>query len=387
MSDNPIYLDYASATPVDPRVMKVMLPYFTEHFGNPASKSHSYGNTASTAVEDARDKLAKAINARSQEIVFTSGATEAINLAIKGCAMANEKKGKHFITVATEHKAVLDCFEWLENNGYETTILPVDSEGILDPQSVAGAIRPDTVMVSVMMVNNEIGIIQDIEAIGAICKENDIFFMTDATQALGKEKIDVKKMNIDLLTASSHKIYGPKGVGMLYARRSNPRIKLEPIQHGGGHEKGFRSGTLPTPLIVGFGAAVELACKEMKKEQARLRKLRDELQNALLEGIPGSSVNGHLDKRVAGILNINLPPVDAEALVASLSNQLAFSTGSACTSEKIEPSHVIDSIASEPISNIRLALGLETQSEDIKLTVKEIKQVHLRLANFTKIFT
>lgn len=377
MSDQPIYLDYAATTPVDPRVLEMMLPYFNEHFGNPASKSHSYGNTAAAAVEEAREKLANAINARPQEIIFTSGATEAINLAIKGAALANESKGKHFITVATEHKAVLDCFDWLEHNGYETTILPVDTEGILDPQQVADAIRPDTVMVSVMMVNNEIGVIQDITAIGAICKQHDVYFMTDATQGLGKEKIDVKAMNIDLLTASSHKIYGPKGVGMLYAKRSNPRVRLEPTQHGGGHEKGLRSGTLPTPLIVGFGAAVQIACKEMKKEQARLRKLRDELQNELLDKISGASVNGHLEKRVAGILNIHLPPVDAEALVASLSRQLAFSTGSACTSEKVEPSHVLCSMSADSTCSIRLALGRSTQdvkniAENLVVTVSRL---------------
>jgi len=383
MSDQPIYLDYAATTPVDPRVLEIMLPYFTEHFGNPASKSHSYGNTASAAVEESRDKLAKAINARPQEIIFTSGATEAINLAIKGAALASEAKGKHFITVATEHKAVLDCFDWLERNGYETTILPVDSEGILDPRQVADAIRTDTVMVSVMMVNNEIGVIQDIAAIGEICKKHDVYFMTDATQALGKEKIDVKAMNIDLLTASSHKIYGPKGVGMLYAKRSNPRVRLEAIQHGGGHEKGLRSGTLPTPLIVGFGAAVQIACKEMKKEQARLRKLRDELQNELLAKISGSSVNGHIEKRVSGILNITLPPVDAEALVASSSKMLAFSTGSACTTDRIQSSHVLEALGLANTRHaIRLSLGLRLQQELLDKVTVYIVSAHQRIAQF-----
>jgi cysteine desulfurase len=361
MSEQPIYLDYAATTPVDPRVLEMMLPYFTEHFGNPSSKSHSYGNTASAAVEVSREKLAKAINARPQEIIFTSGATEAINLAIKGVALANESKTKHFIAVATEHKAVLDCFDWLEHNGYETTILPVDSDGILDPQQVADAIRSDTVMVSVMMVNNETGVIQDIAEIGEICKKQGVYFMTDATQSLVKEKIDIRKMNIDLLAASSHKIYGPKGVGMLYASRSNPRVKIEPILHGGGHEKGLRSGTLATPLIVGFGEAVKLSCAEMKREHTRILNLRDALQNELLERVPGSSVNGDILKRVAGILNIKLPPVDAEALVASLANQVAFSTGSACTSEKVEPSHVLSSMALDSTCSIRLTLGRPTQ--------------------------
>lgn len=378
----PIYLDYAATTPVDPRVLEAMMPYFTEHFGNPAS-NHHYGQVASTAVENAREQLATAINAKPQEIVFTSGATEAINLAIKGVALANEHKGKHFITVATEHKAVLDCFEWLELSGYETTILPVDSEGILSPQQVADAIRPDTVMVSVMMVNNEIGVIQDIAGIGSICKDHDVYFMTDATQGLGKEAIDVKAMNIDLLAASSHKVYGPKGVGILFLKRSNPRVKLQPIQHGGGHEKGLRSGTLPTTLIVGFGAAAQIACKEMEKEQIRIQNLRKKLQDNILNLVTGSTINGHIDKRVSGILNISLPAVDAEALVASLSNRLAFSTGSACTTETIEKSHVLHAIKKDTNYSIRIALGRFTNSDEITESLKILITSHQRLSGFT----
>jgi cysteine desulfurase len=271
----PIYLDYHATTPVDPRVLEAMLPYFTEIFGNPASKNHSFGNEAFQAVEESRETLARAIKAKSQEIVFTSGATESINLAIKGTALANRQRGKHFITVATEHKAVLDCFDWLAANGFETTILPVGSEGLLDPAAVAKAIRPDTILVSVMAANNEIGVLQDLETIGGICRDKGVYFMTDATQALGKIPLDVQRLKVDLLTASGHKVYGPKGIGFLYARRSNPRVALEPIIHGGGHEKGLRSGTLATPNIVGLAKAVELSLKEMPKEQDRLSHLRE----------------------------------------------------------------------------------------------------------------
>lgn len=383
MSDviKPIYLDYAATTPVDPRVMEAMMPYFTEHFGNPAS-NHHHGQVAAAAVENAREQLATAINAKPQEIIFTSGATEAINLAIKGVALANESKGKHFITVATEHKAVLDCYTWLQENGYEITILPVDSDGILDLQDVIDAIRSDTVMVSVMMVNNETGVIQDIASIGKICKEYEVYFMTDATQALGKEEIDIKSMNIDLLAASSHKIYGPKGVGMLYASRSNPRIKLTPLIHGGGHEKGIRSGTNATPQIVGFGAALDLAIPELHDTHVLIHQLRDQLQSALLESIDGSSVNGHLKARTASFLNISLPPVDAEALVTTLSKKISFSTGSACTSIKIEPSHVLIAQRKKHMHAVRLTLGRNTTNQEIIETKKVLLSQHTRLRSF-----
>jgi cysteine desulfurase len=356
----PIYLDYHATTPVDPRVLEAMLPYFSEVFGNPASKNHTYGNDAFKAVEDSRETLAKAIKARSQEIVFTSGATESINLAIKGTALANRHRGKHFITVATEHKAVLDCFEWLTANGFETTILPVDSEGLLDPAQVANAIRPDTLLVSVMAANNEIGVIQPLEEIGKICRGRSVYFMTDATQALGKIPLDVQRLNVDLLAASGHKVYGPKGVGFLYARRSNPRVALEPIIHGGGHEKGLRSGTLATPNIVGLATAVELSIKEMPKEQKRLGELRDKLMHALLAAIPDAKVNGSLKHRLAGNLNITFPGVESEALMIALRSELAVSSGSACTTAAVLPSHVLKAIGlsdSESHSTIRFGLG------------------------------
>ena len=306
----PIYLDYHATTPVDPRVLKTMLPYFTEVFGNPASKNHSYGNDAFNAVEEARETVARAIKAKSQEIVFTSGATESINLAIKGAALANRERGRHFITVATEHKAVLDCFEWLKGNGFATTVLPVDSSGLVDPSDVAKAIRTDTVLVSVMAANNEIGVLQPITAIGAVCREKGVFFMTDATQALGKLPIDVQRQNVDLFAASGHKVYGPKGIGFLFARRSNPRVALEPIIHGGGHERGFRSGTLATQNIVGLASAVAISMKEMSGEQRRIANLRDLLMKRLLDAVPGVRVNGSLEKRLAGNLNVVFPGVE-----------------------------------------------------------------------------
>jgi cysteine desulfurase len=364
----PIYLDYNATTPVDPRVLEAMLPYFTEVFGNPASKNHTYGNEAFKAVEDARETIAKAIKARSQEIVFTSGATEAINLAIKGVALANRHRGKHFITVATEHKAVLDCFDWLTANGFETTILPVDCKGLLDPVQLAGAIRPDTILVSVMAANNEIGVIQPLKEIGKICRDRGIYFMTDATQAIGKMPLDVQALQVDLLAASGHKVYGPKGIGFLYVRRSNPRVVVEPIIHGGGHEKGLRSGTLAPPSVVGLARAVEIAIKEMPKEQKRLCELRDQLLTSLLAGIPDAKVNGCMERRLAGNLNLTLPGVQSEALMIALKSQIAVSSGSACTTAAVLASHVLTAVGlteEESHSSIRLSLGRFTSPDDI----------------------
>jgi cysteine desulfurase len=378
----PIYLDYNATTPVDPRVLEAMLPYFTEVFGNPASKNHTYGNEAFKAVEDARETIAKAIKARPQEIVFTSGATEAINLAIKGVALANCDRGKHLITVATEHSAVLDCFDWLAASGFETTILPVDSEGLLDPAQVAGAIRMDTILVAVMAANNEIGVIQPLKDIGKICHERGLHFMTDATQALGKIPLDVRSLNVDLLAASGHKVYGPKGVGFLYVRRSNPRVSLETIIHGGGHERGLRSGTLATPNIIGLAKAVELAMKEMIKEEKRLGELRDELMRGLLTAIPGARVNGSLNHRLAGNLNITFPGVESEALMIALRSEIAASSGSACTTAAVMPSHVLRAIgltAAQSHSTIRLGLGRWTSVDDViassDLLSREVKRL------------
>ena len=381
----PIYLDYHATTPVDPRVLEAMLPYFTEVFGNPASKNHSFGNEAFRAVEESRETLAQAIKAKPQEIVFTSGATESINLAIKGTALANRQRGKHFITVATEHKAVLDCFDWLAANGFETTILPVDSEGLLDPALVANAIRKDTVLVSVMAANNEIGVLQDLATIGGICRDKGVYFMTDATQALGKIPLDVQRLKVDLLAASGHKVYGPKGIGMFYARRSNPRVALEPIIHGGGHEKGLRSGTLATPNIVGFAKAVEISVKEMPKEQERLRLLRDQLLHSLIKSIPDTKLNGSLKHRLAGNLNITFPGVESEALMIALKSEIAVSSGSACTTAAVLPSHVLKAIGlsdSASHSTIRIGLGRFNTQENTLLAADKITQALTRLRAF-----
>ena len=381
----PIYLDNHATTPVDPRVLEAMLPYFTEIFGNPASKNHSYGNDAFKAVEESRETLAKAIKARSQEIIFTSGATESINLAIKGTALANRTRGKHFITVATEHKAVLDCFEWLADNGFETTILPVNAEGLLDPAHVASAIRPDTILVSVMAANNEIGVLQPLEAIGKICRAKGVYFMTDATQALGKIPLDVQSLKVDLLAASGHKVYGPKGIGFLYVRRSNPRVVIEPIIHGGGHEKGLRSGTLATPNIVGLAKAVEISIKELAKEQKRLGELRDQLQNSILATIPEAKVNGSLKHRLAGNLNITFPGVQSEALMIALRSEIAVSSGSACTTAAVLPSHVLKAIGlsdTQSHSSIRFGLGRYTSSAETSVAAELVLKEFCRLHRF-----
>lgn len=364
-----------------------MLPFFTEIFGNPASKNHSYGNSAFTAVEDCRETIAKTIKARSQEIIFTSGATESINLAIKGFATANSSRGKHLITVATEHKAVSDCFEWLASKGFSITVLTVDKEGMLDPTQVADAIRSDTVLVSIMAANNEIGVIQPLEAIGRICRERSVHFMTDAAQALGKISLDVQKLNIDLLAASGHKLYGPKGIGFLYVRRSNPRVTLEPLMHGGGHEKGLRSGTLPTPSIVGLAKAVELAMKEMPKEQERIRQLRDKLMNSLLAAVPGARVNGGLLHRLAGNLNMEFPGVESEALMIALKSKVAVSSGSACTTAAVLPSHVLKAIGlsdSQSHCSIRFGLGRFTSETDILTCADLISKEVSRLRQFRR---
>lgn len=378
----PIYLDYQSTTPVDPRVMEVMQPYFSELFGNAASKSHQHGHDALAGVEKARKQIAKAINAKPQEIVFTSGATEAINLAIKGMALSARTKGNHYITVATEHKAVLDCFDWLKRNGCETTILPVDSEGMLTVEDVVAAIRPETAMVAVMAVNNEIGVLQPIHEIGQACRERGVHFFTDATQALGKIPLDVQKGQIDLLCGSAHKVYGPKGIGMLYVRRSNPRVHLEPIIHGGGHEGGLRSGTLATPLIVGFGEAVELSCKGMVKESERLKGVAHSMFQQLKRELPCIQLNGHSDKRLPGTMSLSFDGVNAEALVAGLSGRLSLSTGSACTSKEVLPSHVLAALGlDEPslLSSVRLSLGRYFIEEDISEVVELLASASKRL--------
>jgi cysteine desulfurase len=382
-SSEPIYLDYQATTPLDPRVLEAMLPYFTKVFGNPASKSHSYGNDAFSAVEKSRAVIAKSINAKPQEIIFTSGATESINLAIKGAAIANQNRGRHFIAAATEHKAVLDCYGWLARNNFETTILAVDSDGFLDLQQLSRAIRDDTVMVAVMAANNEIGVLQQIEEVGALCRERGAHFMTDATQALGKVPIDVQRMNIDLLAASGHKVYGPKGTGFLYARRSNPRVSLEAHIHGGGHEKGLRSGTLATANIVGMAVAVQLAIQEMDTECSRLLQLRNQLLDIILKGIPNSRLNGSSRNRLAGNLNVLLPGIQSEALMIALRNEVAIASGSACTTAAVLPSHVLMAIGlteSDAHSSVRVGLGRFTTLDQVERAGAAICREAARLA-------
>ena len=385
MTEGPVYLDSHATTPVDPRVLEFMLPYFSEQFGNAASKNHGYGNDAHAAVEQSRSALAKAINARDSEIIFTSGATESINLAIKGLASSGPESKRHLITVATEHKAVLDCHEFLESQGFSVTYLPVDSEGILDLGQLKDNITPETGLVSVMHANNEIGVIQDVHAIGQICTNAGVHFFCDATQSLGKLPIDVQKNNIHMLAASAHKIYGSKGVGMLYLRRSNPRMKPDPVIHGGGHERGFRSGTLNVPGIVGFGKAVEIARREMKKENEHLGSLRDRLEEGLLSAISGAKVNGHQEKRLAHNLNIVLPGVDAEALMINLKEDIACSSGSACTTAAVLPSHVLSALGLEESdihSSLRFGLCRDQTAEDIERVIPSIADQHARLASF-----
>ncbi len=369
----PIYLDYSATTPVDPRVAAKMIPYITEHFGNPASRSHPYGWTAEKAVENAREEVAKLVGADPREIVWTSGATESNNLAIKGAANFYSAKGKHIITVATEHKAVIDTVRELERVGFEATYLQPEPNGLIDLEKFKAAIRPDTVLASVMFVNNEIGVIQDITAIGNICRENGIIFHVDAAQATGKVAIDLEKLPVDLMSFSAHKTYGPKGIGALYVRRK-PRIRIEAQMHGGGHERGMRSGTLATHQIVGMGEAFKLAREEMDVENARIRTLRDKLLHGL-ETMEEVYVNGDLDQRVPHNLNISFNYVEGESLIMAVKG-IAVSSGSACTSASLEPSYVLRALGrSDELahSSIRFSIGRFTTEEDVDYTIHLMK--------------
>ncbi len=367
MSHRPIYLDNHATTPLDERVLAAMLPYLTEHFGNAASNSHVYGWEAEAAVKGARQILADAIHATPEEIVFTSGATEANNLAIKGVAEAYFQKGRHVITVQTEHNAVLDPCHYLESLGFEVTYLPVQKDGIIDLTELEKAFRPDTILVSVMAANNEIGVLQPLAEIGAICREHQALFHTDAAQAIGKIPLDVEAMKIDLMSLTAHKIYGPKGVGALYVRRRNPRVKLAPQLHGGGHERGMRSGTLYTPQIVGFAKAVELGISEMASEMERLTALRQCLWEKM-EPIGSIFLNGHPTQRLPGNLNISVEGVDGSALGLGLQPVVAVSSGSACTSAKTAPSHVLMALGrSEQLAyaSIRFGIGRFNTADEI----------------------
>ncbi|WP_373741673.1 IscS subfamily cysteine desulfurase [Neisseria sp.] len=369
----PIYLDYAATTPVDKRVAEKMIPYLTETFGNPASNSHSFGWAAEEAVENARTEIAALIGADSKEIVFTSGATESNNLAIKGAAQFYKTKGKHLITVKTEHKAVLDTMRELERQGFEVTYLGVQENGLIDLEELKAAIRDDTILISVMWVNNEIGVIQDIPAIGEICRERKIIFHVDAAQACGKTPVDVEAAKVDLLSMSGHKIYGPKGIGALYVRRK-PRVRLEAQIHGGGHERGFRSGTLPAHQIVGMGEAFRLARLELEQDTAHALKLRDIFLKGI-EGIEEVYINGDLDKRVATNLNVSFNFVEGESLIMAV-KELAVSSGSACTSASLEPSYVLRALGRNDElahSSLRITFGRQTTEEEVAYAAELIK--------------
>ncbi|MBD2015526.1 IscS subfamily cysteine desulfurase [Microcoleus sp. FACHB-53] len=358
MSHRPIYLDCHATTPLDERVLEAMLPYFKQHFGNPASNSHIYGWEAEAAVQRARSILADAIHATPEEIVFTSGATEANNLAIKGVAEAYFSKGRHIITVQTEHNAVLDPCQYLQSLGFEVTFLPVQPDGLIDLTELEKAIRPDTILVSVMAANNEIGVLQPLAEIGAICRQHQVLFHTDAAQAIGKIALDVEGMKIDLMSLTAHKVYGPKGIGALYVRRRNPRVRLSPQIHGGGHERGMRSGTLCTPQIAGFAKAVELGLAERETESRRLTQLRDRLWQPLSQ-LEGIHLNGHPTQRLSGNLNISIEDVDGSALLLGLQSVVAVSSGAACSSVKAAPSHVLLALGhSEQLAYASVRFGI-----------------------------
>ena len=369
----PVYLDYAATTPVDKRVAEKMIPYLTETFGNPASNSHAFGWTAEEAVEKARTDIAALINADSKEIVFTSGATESNNLAIKGAAHFYKSKGNHLITVKTEHKAVLDTMRELERQGYEVTYLDVQENGLVDLDVLKAAIRDDTILVSVMWVNNEIGVVQDIPAIGEICRERKIIFHVDAAQACGKVPVDVEAAKIDLLSMSGHKVYGPKGIGALYVRRK-PRVRLEAQMHGGGHERGFRSGTLPTHQIVGMGEAFRIAKEELAQDTAHYLKLRDIFLKGI-EGIEEVYINGDLEHRAPNNLNVSFNFVEGESLIMAV-KELAVSSGSACTSASLEPSYVLRALGRNDElahSSLRITFGRMTTEEEVQFAAELIK--------------
>jgi cysteine desulfurase len=384
----PIYLDYAATCPVDPAVLDRMLPYFTENFGNAASRTHTFGWTAEEAVENARAEVAKTIGADPKEITFTSGATESNNLAIKGVAEFAHDKGNHIVTVVTEHKATLDTCKHLERNGYEVTYLPVGKDGRVDLAQLEASLTDRTILVSVMFANNETGVVQPIAELGALCHARGILFHTDAVQAFGKVAIDVEAMHIDLLSISAHKIYGPKGVGALYVRRRKPRVRLAPQIHGGGHERGNRSGTLNVPAIVGFGEAARIARETMAAEAARIRSLRDHLQARLQAEVPHAYLNGSSEQRLPGTLNISFAYVEGEGLIMGLKD-VALSSGSACTSASLEPSYVLramglnDELAH---SSLRMTIGRFTTLDEVDYVASLIRDKVARLREMSPLW-
>jgi cysteine desulfurase len=386
MMRKPIYLDYSATTPVDPRVAAKMIPYLTEHFGNPASRSHAFGWESEKAVEEAREEVARLVNCDPKELVWTSGATESINLALKGAAHFYKEKGKHLVTVRTEHKATLDTMRELEREGFEVTYLDVLPDGLVDLKRLEAVLRKDTILVSVMYVNNEIGVIQDIPAIGELCRARGIIFHADSAQATGKLPIDLSALKVDLMSFSAHKTYGPKGVGALFVRRK-PRVRIEAQMHGGGHERGMRSGTLPTHQIVGMGEAFRLARLEMASDNERIRTLRDRLLKGLTE-IEEVYVNGDLEHRVPHNLNLSFNFVEGESLIMAIKD-VAVSSGSACTSASLEPSYVLRALGrSDELahSSIRFTVGRFTKEEEIDYTVDLVKRKIAKLRELSPLW-
>ncbi|WP_342347496.1 IscS subfamily cysteine desulfurase [uncultured Nitrospira sp.] len=378
----PIYLDNHSTTPCDPRVLETMLPYFTEKFGNAASRNHSFGWEAEEGVEVARKQIAHLIHADAKELIFTSGATESDNLALQGVVEMYREKGNHIITGSTEHRAVIDTAKYLEKKGVKVTFLPVDKAGMVSPEDVRNAITDQTILISIMMANNEIGTINPVAAIGKVAKEKGVLFHCDATQGVGKIPVNVQEMGIDLMSFTAHKIYGPKGVGALYVRRKAPRVRLEAMMYGGGHERGMRSGTLPVPLIVGFGKACELCEQEMSTESVRMAKMRDRLQEGIMKSMDEVYLNGHPTERLPNNLNISFAYVEGEALLMGV-KEIALSSGSACTSATLEPSYVLRALgvgSDLAHSSIRFGLGRFNTDEEVEYTIERmIKAVtHLR---------
>ena len=370
----PIYLDHNATTPCDPRVVEAMVPYFTKAFGNAASRHHSFGWEAEEAVDYAREQVAKLIGAEPKEIIFTSGATESDNLAIKGVFDMYSGKGNHIITTNIEHKAVMDTCSYIEGRGGEVTYLEVQPNGLINLSELEAAIKSNTILISIMYANNEVGTIMPMKEICELAKKNSVIIFTDATQAVGKIPVDVNKTGIDLMAFSAHKMYGPKGVGALYVRRKNPRVKLAPLVHGGGHEKGMRSGTLNVPGIVGFGKACEICRNEMKEEAARISRLRDRLQDGLLK-IDGTYLNGDRGHRLPHVTNISFKYADGEGLMMGLNKNIALSTGSACTSASIEPSYVLKALGLDDElahNTIRFGLGRYTTEEEIDYTIEQV---------------
>jgi cysteine desulfurase len=385
MKKKQIYMDYAASTPIDPRVIKTMLPYLKNYFGN-SSSLHDFGTESAEALETSRETIAKMIGADLKEIIFTASATESNNLALKGIAFANKEKGRHILISSIEHDCIIESATWLHRQGFEVEKIPVDKYGLVDPEVVEKMIRKDTILVSVMHANNEIGTIEPIEKIGKICKTRGIYFHTDAAQSFGKIPIDVKKMNIDLLTASSQKIYGAKGAALLYVRKGT---KIEPILHGGGHEFGMRSSTINIPAIVGFVKAVKIANEEMKKENERLTKLRDTLIEEIKKSIPRSHLNGHPTKRLPNNINMRFDSIEGESILMLLNSQgVAAATGSACSSQKLQPSHVLLALGISPEQvhgSLRLSLGRWTTKEDIDYVLKVLPGIIQRLRKISPI--